>query len=163
MTSKELMARLVAGRGAFDARVTAVPPERFDTAPEGFAHSPKEIVAHITAYEGLIVQRLRAARIGETTSFDRDRTGWEAFNDRVWVEARSAAADEVLERSHSVFGELLDEVAELTDADLNGQEGIAAALDPAWLDGSTLAELIAIDAYDHYPMHFEALEAAAAE
>lgn len=161
MTGKELMARLTRERGRFDAKLAAVPAERLDEVPEGHTHSPKEIVAHVNAYEALIVERLRAARMGETTAFFRDREGWEEFNDRVWGEVAGADASEVIARSHRVFADLMDEVSGLTDEELNGPVGVTAAIDPAWLKGETLAELIAVDAYDHYPMHHRALEAAA--
>jgi hypothetical protein len=68
----------------------------------------------------------------------------------------------VLERSAWIFLQLLEEVAVLTDSELNGHAGVTAAIDPAWLAGRTLAELIGIDAFDHYPMHFSQLKSAAA-
>lgn len=42
-----------------------------------------------------------------------------------------------------------------------GRAGIVKNIDEEWLAGRSLAEMIAIDAYDHYPMHIEALEQAA--
>jgi len=161
MTTAELTKRLIESRKAFDTKVAAIPRKRFEDAPLGRAHSPKQIVAHVTAYEELIVLRLKAAREGATTEFDRDRVGWEAFNRRVWGEARQAAWAEVLERSREVFAELLEQVAQLTDAELNGVTGIVEHIDSAWLEGRSLAELIAIDAYDHYPMHISELDEAA--
>lgn len=160
MTVDELMDRLREARGVFDAKVSAVPRERFDAAPQGRVHSPKQVVVHANAYEELITRRLRAAQEGKTTEFDRDREGWEAFNERVWAEASEADIDEVREESGRIFTELLHEVGRLTDDDLNGITELTAAIDPAWLKGQTLAEMIAIDGYEHYPMQSEALDAA---
>lgn len=161
MGRDEVLDRLRTSRMAFDQRVAAIPRERLAMPAPGSAHSPKDIVAHVSAYEDLIVERLIAARRGETTAFDRDRDGWEAFNARVWSEAESREADEILARSASVFGRLLEEVGSLSDVELAGPTGVAAVIDQGWLQGRPLAELIAIDGFDHYPMHFAALEAAA--
>lgn len=160
VTRDEVLAALLAARAEFDAKVAAVPHERLEAAPPGRDHSPKEIVAHVNAYEDLITERLRAARAGETTAFDRDRAGWEQFNERVWREASETDAEVVLKRSARVFAEMLAEIGQLTDAELNEGAGIAAAIDPTWLGEHTLVEILGIDSFEHYPMHFEALEAA---
>jgi len=162
MTRDEVLARLHESRVVFDRKVAAVPRELLGVAPEGHAHSPKDIVAHVNAYEELITERLRRARAGETTEFERDRAGWQAFNEHVWAQVRDQAAEEVLARSASVFAELLGEVAQLTDAELNEVTGVTKAVDPAWLGGRSLAVLIGIDSFEHYGMHFEALDAASA-
>ncbi len=160
MKREEIVARLLGARGAFDARVALLPNDRFDVAPPGRDHSPKEIVAHVNAYERLITDRLRAARSGETTAFDRDRVGWEEFNERVWAEVRDRDPSDVREASATVFAELIAEIELLTDAELESPVGITARIDPAWLKDRTLTELIEIDALDHYPMHFGVLDAA---
>lgn len=161
MTRDEMLRAFDESRSAFDTLLRAVPAERFAAAPPGFSHSPKEVVAHVVAYEGLIVERLSAAREAGTTAFDRDRAGWEAFNDRVWAEAAQAEPADVLRRWEEIGVSLRAELAMLTDDDLDGASPLAAHLDPAWLDGHTPAELIAVDAVDHYPMHHALLEAAA--
>jgi hypothetical protein len=162
MTRDEVLTRLKAQRAEFDTRVHAIPPEALDAPVPGGAHSPKQIVAHVNAYEQLVVERLRAARLGEKTEFDRDRVGWEVFNERIWEESEPLATDVVLARSARCFLSLLEEVASLGNAELSGSRGVAAAIDPAWLQGRTLSELIGVDCFEHYPMHFAQLEAAAA-
>lgn len=160
MTAAEVVARLTGARAEFDALVAAVPRERLEVATPGGAHSPKDIVVHITAYEDLIVRRLRASRAGETTAFDRDRDSWEAFNERIWAEAAAVSVDEALARAREVFAALLEEVAALSDEEIAAPTKATAALDPGWLEGREVWELIGIDAFDHYPMHFDALAAA---
>jgi len=66
-------------------------------------------------------------------------------------------------QSREIFADLLSEVETLTDADLNDLTSLSSALDPAWLDGRPLWELIAIDAFEHYPMHYDALDGARAQ
>ena len=163
MTRDEVVTRFTAERAAFDRRIEAMDAASFNRIPPGRAHSPKEIVAHVTAYERLIVERLRAARAGETTAFDRDRAGWQPFNERVWRETAGLEDDEVRAQAGAVFADLLDEVARLTDKDLNESTALNRFIDPAWLEGRALWELVAIDGFDHYPMHFAALDDALVE
>jgi hypothetical protein len=156
----EVLDRLREARLGFDERVGAIPESELSKPTPGSDHSPKDIVAHVSAYDELMVDRLRAARRGETTAFDRDREGWEAFNERVWAEATLQDAPEALARARRVFGDLLGEVGRLTDGELNATEGITVYLDPGWLDGRRLWELIGIDGFEHYPMHYTQLETA---
>ncbi len=118
-------------------------------------------MAHVAAYDNLIVERLREAREGRTTAFDRDREGWEAFNEHVWEQAKAMEEADVRAQATFAFGDLLTEVAGLTDAELNEDTGATQHIDPAWLDDKTLAKMIAIDSYEHYPMHIDLLKAAA--
>lgn len=160
MGRDEVLARLKVARAVFDEKLAAVPVEGLALPAPGQAHSIKDIVAHVTAYDDLIVQRLVSARHGSTTAFDRDRVGWEAFNERIWREVADLPAEAVLDRARSAFAALLHEVGQLSDEELDARVGSTAALDPAWLEGRAPWELIAIDAYDHYPLHYAALDAA---
>ena len=162
MKRDEVLAHLSKERAEFDRRIEALGSDAFNRVPAGHVHSPGEILFHVTAYEELIVERLRAARTGEITAFDRDRIGWEAFNERIWREAAGVDEDAAKTRAREVFAALVGEVSKLTDEDLNGTTDLTRAIDPEWLKGRALWELIAIDGFDHYAMHFAALDAALA-
>jgi hypothetical protein len=162
MTRDEVLTRLKVRRAEFDARVQAIPSGSLDEPIPGLSHSPKQIIAHVSAYEHLVVERIRAARLGETTEFDRDRVGWEAFNERIWAESAPLSIDVVLSRSAREFLALLEEIGVMANIELTDQRGVAAGVDPEWLQGRSLAEVIGVDCFDHYPAHFAQLEAAAA-
>jgi len=162
VTRDEVLHRLKTARAGFDERVHAIPEAALDRPVPGGTHSPKQIVAHVSAYERLIVERLRAARLGEETVFDRDRVGWEAFNERVWAESAEKPADAVLAQSARDFLALVEEIGMLGNAELAQLTGIALGIDPAWLQGRSLAEVIGVDGFEHYPMHYAQLESAAA-
>ena len=161
MTKDEVLARLKLSRAVFDEKLAAVRPESVGVVPSGFAHSPKEVVAHVAAYDDFIVQRLVSARHGSTTAFDRDRDGWEAFNERTWREAAGLKPEAALRRARDVFAALVHEVGQLSDEELGARVGATAALDPAWLEGRAPWQAIGVDSFDHYPMHYDALDAAA--
>jgi DinB superfamily len=161
MTRDEVLEQLRKRRAEFDALVDAISAEAFDRPVPGGVHSPKEIVAHVSSYEQLILDRLRAARLGESTDFDRDRLGWQVFNDRVWAEAADQDSDVVLAGSAWVFLAMMEELASLADSEFGALSRVSEALDEGWLEGRTLWEAVGADTFEHYPMHFAQLEAAA--
>lgn len=161
MTRDEVLDRLRATRAEFDARVSRISDASFERLVPGGTHTPKQIVWHVSEYDRLMVERLRAAREGRTTAFERDRVGWEAFNERTWSEGQDLDAETVKSTAGRLFEELLAEVGLLSDDELAGATGSSANLDPAWLGSRAPWELIGIDGFDHYPMHFRSLEAAA--
>lgn len=161
MTRDEVLARLRETRAEFDRLVAAIPAERLTVPVPGGSHSPKDIVFHVTSYDDLIVRRLRCARTGELTAFDRDRDSWEAFNDRIWAEAQAVAISAAMALSSRTFLNLLEEVSHLSDEELSDKVGVTKGIDSAWLQDRTLAETIGIDGFEHYPMHYAGLTAAA--
>ncbi len=160
MTRDELLHWLVETRAEFDQLVAAIPKDRLGKPIPGKKHSARDVIYHVVSYEDLIVQRLRSAQNGETTAFGRDRDGWESFNDRVWAEAAGVDDLTVLARSLRVFRELIEQARVLQDDEINGQGGIVRHIDQAWLDGRPLWEVIGIDSFEHYPMHFDDLQKA---
>jgi len=161
MTRDEVLRRLWTTRAELDRLVSQIPVERLSEPCAGCAHAPKDIIWHIAAYDELMVARLRAARDGETTAFDRDRVGWEEFNERIWAEAAEHDAPSAVSHAEETFLDLLEEVGQLTEEELFGTGGITAAIDSAWLQGRKLADVIGVDGYEHYPMHYGHLEDAA--
>jgi len=160
MTRDEVLRRLRTTRGELDRLISEIPVERLAEPCSGCAHAPKDILWHIAAYDELIVERIRAARAGETTAFDRDRVGWQEFNERIWAEAAQHDAPAAVSHAEETFLDLLGEVGQLTDEELFGTGGITASIDPAWLQGRTLADVIGVDGYEHYPMHYDHLQSA---
>lgn len=163
MKRDEVIAKLRETRAEFDRLLAGVPADKLGVPAPGGAHTPAEIALHVAAYDDLMVKRLRAAREGESTAFDRDRDSWEAFNERIWAEAASVEGPAALAHASETFLDLLEEIGMLSDDELasSGDAGVTAFIDQGWLQGRTLAEVIGVDGFDHYPMHYDALEAAA--
>ncbi len=160
MTRDELLGKLRTARAELDRLVAAIPADRLERPAPGTTHSPKDIVYHVAAYDDLMVRRLRCARDGETTAFDRDRDSWEAFNERIWADAAEKDAPAVLAWASKTFLDLVEEVGRLAEDELNGDAGLVKHIDPGWLQGRPLAEVIGVDGFDHYPMHYAVLKAA---
>ena len=162
MTRDDVLRNLWTARVEFDRLVSEIPVDRLGQPIPGHVRPAKDVVWHVAAYDELMVSRLRAARNGMTTEFDRDRVGWEAFNERIWTEAAEVDALTACHHADEVFLDLLEEIGQLTDDEICGNAGIVAYIDPAWLQGRTLAEVIGVDGFEHYPMHADELRAAAA-
>jgi hypothetical protein len=161
VTRDDVLRNLWTARAEFDRLLSEIPPERLSEPIPGRARPAKDIVWHIAAYDDLMVRRLRAARDGETTAFERDRVGWEEFNERIWAEAAELDAATVCSYADETFLDLLEEVGQLSDGEACRNEGLVEHIDPAWLQGRTLAVVIGVDGFEHYPMHFDELRAAA--
>ena len=161
MPRDEILRSLRTARAEFDRLLSEIPFERLCEPIPGRARSAKDVVWHVAAYDELMVGRLRAARGGETTAFDRDRVGWEAFNERIWAEAADVDSATACSHADEVFLDLLEEVGRLTDGEICGSDGLVSHVDPAWLQGHTLAEMLGVDGFEHYPMHYDELRAAA--
>ncbi len=161
MNRDEVLEKLRSSRALLDEKVAAIPAERLDSAIPGHVHTAGEIVWHVAAYDDLMAKRLRAAHEGMTTEFDRDRVGWEQFNERIWAEAEQKSGAEAVTHAREVFERLVHEIGQLNDAELNQPVGVVEHLDPAWLEGRALWELIGIDGFDHYAMHYAQLDEAA--
>jgi hypothetical protein len=162
MTRDDVLRSLWSARTEFDKLVSEIPVECLAQPIPGHARPAKDVIWHVAAYDGLIVQRLREARAGRMTEFDRDRVGWEQFNARVWAEAADIDVPTVCHHAEETFLDLLEEVGQLADDEVDGAGGIVEFIDPAWLQGRTLAEVIAVDGFEHYPMHHAELRAASA-
>lgn len=163
MTRDEVLEQLTKQRETFDALVDTIPADSLDVPVPGYQHTPKQIVAHVAAYEWLIVERVRAARLGQTTDLERDRRGYEHFNEVVWEESAPRDADEVLATSARTFLALVEELAGLPDEEFGALSKVAEAIDPGWLRGRNLWEALAEDTFEHYPMHVAQLEAVIGE
>lgn len=160
MTKSEVMELLRSRRALFDAKVAAVPRDALDEPIPRSTKTVKEIVAHVSNYEQLIVDRLISAGHGAGTALRHDQLGFGRGNDLDWPDVTTRAPEQVLRRAADVFDALMQTVGDLSDDELNEAIGATAALDKEWLQGRAPWEMIAIDAYDHYPMHFPALDAA---
>jgi hypothetical protein len=163
MTRDEILEQLTHERAQFDALVDAIAADAMDRPVPEHIHTPKQIVAHVSAYEQLVVERLRAARLGQTTDLERDRLGYEAFNDHMWSQCESQETEVVLASSARTFLMLVEELAGLPDEEFGALSKVAEAIDPGWLRGRNLWEALAEDTFEHYPMHCAQLEAVLAE
>ncbi|MDI6900707.1 MAG: DinB family protein [Anaerosomatales bacterium] len=163
MTRDELLEALERHRSEWEALLSRISEADLERPLPGHAHSVKDVIGHVTAYERWVVQRLREAMAGSTTDLPIDRVGYHRYNATIWREVAPRDWVGVLADSHRAYDELVRTIRALDDADLVGETDLVRALDPRWLEGVSLGEAIAADSYRHYAQHRHLLEEAAAQ
>jgi hypothetical protein len=114
--------------------------------------SVKDVLAHIAFWERYMADIIRAAKSGETPQLDvEDLT--ESRNASVVAQYYLTSLGAVLAAWHAAREELLDQIAGLSEADLNDPQRFP------WSEGRTLLERIAGNSYGHEQEHIDQIRA----
>src|SRR5512140_360811 len=112
----------------------------------------KDIVAHLTAWEGRPVAWLKAARDGtavQPAPWDTSMSE-QAINAWIYQTNHSRPLANVLAESRLVFERLVIGIEALSDQQLNERRD--------WLDGRSLIEAMAANTFEHYREHGAAIQ-----
>jgi DinB superfamily len=121
----ETVERMDAGWAGFQRRVQAVPNERLSDRVGGGGWTRKQMLAHITAWHELTVERLgRFLASGEPSSLAEHE---DAINARAARAAEGRTTGEVVQGLEDSYRRLRREVLRLTDTQLTAHDGWAAA------------------------------------
>lgn len=114
--------------------------------------SVKDVLAHIAFWERYMADIIRAAKSGETPQLDvEDLT--ESRNASVVAQYYLTSLGAVLAGWHAAREELLDQIAGLSEADLNDPQRFP------WSEGRTLLDRIAGNSYEHEQEHIDQIRA----
>ena len=114
--------------------------------------SVKDVLAHIAFWERYMADIIRAAKSGETPQLDvEDLT--ESRNASVVAQYYLTSLGAVLAAWHAAREELLDQIAGLSEADLNDPQRFS------WSEGRTLLDRIAGNSYEHEQEHIDQIRA----
>ena len=156
MTGARLADILRAERATWNALLAQVGLARLEEPSVEGTWSVKEISAHLTWYEGRVVEGAR--QVFGTGIYTRSREGLAALdmdkrNERIAAEARARPAADVLAEAEQVFGQLLA-LMEMAPTDvLNDPQVLGLADDfVPWM-------AVANNSYAHYREHAQAIEA----
>ncbi len=154
MTAARLGAILRAERRRWQALLDAVGPARLDVPGVDGSWSVKQIVAHLTWYEGVIVEG--AQQLLQTGTFAREGLRALSLDERNAIladQSRARPAATILAESERVFGQLLAVIAACPDDLLNDPRRLGLPDDVApWM-------LVANNSYAHYQEHAQAIRA----
>ena len=154
MTAGRLTEILREERARWRAVLAAVGPQRLDVPGVEGTWSVKQIVAHLTWYEGVIVEGAQTLLRGDPFV----RTGLRALsiderNVLLAEESRVQSVHDVLAESERVFGQLLAVIAACPEDLLNDPRRLGLPDDVApWT-------LVANNSYAHYQEHAQAIRA----
>jgi hypothetical protein len=154
MTAARLAEILREERACWHAVLAAVGPQRLDVPGVEGTWSVKQIVAHLTWYEGVIVEG--AQQLLRTGTFVREGLRALSLDERNAIlaeESRPRPAPAILAESERVFGQLLAVIAACPDELLNDPRRLGLPEDVVpWL-------LVANNSYGHYQEHAQAIRA----
>jgi uncharacterized damage-inducible protein DinB len=153
MTKNELLEKIRASREALRAVLESVPPERRDEPGVSGGWSVKDILVHLTYWEGQLVTMLFQLRSGAApTTVQFGAKDVEQINAAWFEQGRSRAWDLAWRDFISLGTQLPRRVAEFSDAELT-----TAKFHPK-LKGLALTAWIASDSYEHEDEHRSAIE-----
>jgi len=159
MDKTELLSMMRTERARWETLLAEVDEAQMTQGGVEGEWSVKDIIAHVTTYEGWIVARLDSALGGEMLRLEIDQLDLEQRNAWIFEENRNRPLHEVLEESQRVFQQLLKSVQALSDEDLTDPHRLEPFLDPLWTDGLPVLTCIAADSYEHYGQHIPSIRA----
>lgn len=115
--------------------------------------SVKDIMAHITYWERLALDRLYAARDGRSMQIELvDSWDVDQINAQVYATNKDRRLDEVLAQVQEVHNKLIFMLEESDEAFVEG------ALPFDWAEGTPVSQFVAENASEHYNEHRQSLE-----
>jgi hypothetical protein len=155
LTKTEVLGRIWADHALLEAMIAPLSAVQM-MQPLADGWSVKDVLAHITLWEGLLVEWLTAQNEGvfPTTAVPLTREAVDRLNAERYAAAAGRSLPMVLTAFHRSFGRVLQAVDALpADGDLQ------TPLGEAWAAGASLGQLIAENTYEHYHEHMAAIRA----
>ena len=149
-TKENLLARLFAGREAFEAALARVPEEQMQTIILHDDWSVQDLLGHIAFWQELAASDLGALRAGQTPNLVTDM---DALNARILNDFRHLSLDEVREREQVAYQHVLDMIESATDDELFKPDHFA------WTNGNPFLAWIVGNTWEHYAEHLPELQA----
>jgi hypothetical protein len=112
--------------------------------------SMKDILAHITAWESLMIQWLEESLRGETPNRPSPGSSWDdldSFNEQIYQENRNKTLDEVQQAFSEIHQHAVRTVESMEEKDLFDPDRFA------WREGDPIWHLVAGNMWWHYKEH----------
>ena len=154
MDKATLLENIHTGFDELDALLISFTPEQMTTEGVNGEWAVKDVLAHLTAWEQRVLERLQAATTNSEPASDGVSTDEETdqLNERFFRENRERALADVLADYHAAYQRMVTAVEDANDADLF-QTGRFS-----WLGGDTaLWQLVAGNTYEHIQEHIGAM------
>jgi hypothetical protein len=119
------------------------------------AWSIKDIIAHITAWQYALLDRLHAAARGVTpTSYASELTDEDIdnLNEQFYQQSKSRPLAAVLADFRTTYAQIEEAVGSMSEEDLTGPQRFA------WAKGVPLWRYVAGDTYEHYLEHITSIQ-----
>ncbi len=143
-------------RAKLEETLASIPEDRLTIPVAEIGWSVKDILAHLTAWEQLLLGWVQASERGETPDRPAPGKSWDdldALNEELHQAHKDRPLAEVLEGFHSSYQQVIELVTGMSEADL---------LDPqryAWRRGDPMWHMVAANTWWHYKEHRESIAA----
>lgn len=145
---------MVATRKEWDALMVEVGEARMTVPAIYDGWSIKDVIGHLTYYEGWVLGWLEAAVRGRVTvASHQDLMAVDDRNALVWKANSERSLAEIMKESQLISDRLLDMVRALPEQDLFDPYRFERYILPFWDNYRLLWECIANDSYLHYQEH----------
>lgn len=148
LSKSEILQLIKTERGAWDALLASIESRRMTQPGVAGDWSVKDVIAHLTIWEEKPLALLEARR-GRGVVQARpwpDGMSTDDTNDWIYRTNHDRSLQDLLDRSRTVHGRLVELLQKMPEEDLN-------VSDMQELEGGTVADYIASDTYDHYREH----------
>jgi hypothetical protein len=142
MTKDELLAAIKRDRAAFDAVVARIPPDRLEEHSLHDGWAPKDVLAHIMAWQQRCMAWIRNGG-GDEPTFTQE--GMAAYNAEVFERHKDRSLDDI----QKVFDSTHNEIVGLVES----MEAETVAAPPAWADPIPLVSILSSNTDEHYRVH----------
>ncbi len=153
LTKAQVLGRIWAAHALLEATIAPLSAMQMtQPLPDGL--SVKDVLAHITTWEGLLVGWLAALGADADPALPVPPTSdaVDRLNAARYTATQALALPTVLTGFHRSFGRVLRAVDGVPEG-----VNLQAPLVPAWAAGESLGQLIAENTYEHYAEHMAAI------
>lgn len=155
LTKAQVLGQIWADHALLEALIAPLGAGQMtEPLPDGW--SVKDVLAHVTVWEGLLVAWLEARAAGTfpPTAVPPSREAVDRLNAAAFAAAQARPLPTVLTGFHRSFGRVLQAVDALPEG-----VDLGTPLPQVWAAGEPLGQLIAENTYEHYQAHMEAIRA----
>jgi hypothetical protein len=142
MNKDELLSAIQRDRASFDAVFAGIPPDRLEEHSLDDGWSPKDVLAHIMAWQQRCLAWIRNGG-GDEPVFTEE--GMAAYNKEVFEKHKDRTRQDIQSAFESTHNEFVAMIECMTP------EVVAAP--PAWADPIPLAAILSSNTDEHYRVH----------
>ncbi len=156
MTKAKLLAQIRAERDRFEAILAELDAAQMVQPGVVGLWSVKDILAHIAAWESLMVgwlEEILKGDIPEALAPGQSWDGLDQFNEQIYLENRPRPLDDVLAEFHASFRRAWDAVHAAPE------EALLEADRYPWREGNPVWHIVAANMSWHYPEHGASIRA----
>jgi uncharacterized protein (TIGR03083 family) len=153
MNKTELLASMESGYNEMEQVLSPLSETQWTTPGANGDWSIKDIVAHLTVWQHVLLRRLQAAARHETPAREllAEEKDIDDMNARFYAENRDRPAAEVYDDFRASYHEIVAQVQSLPDTDLFEAGRFA------WTQDSALCQYVADNTYEHYDEHLPSI------